>query len=52
MSLPFFDDFRLKFTVAVTGDRYLTLAVIAGDSLFTITISAVARIMPRAEFFS
>ncbi len=30
MSLSFFDDFRLKFTIAVTGYGYFAFAVIAG----------------------
>lgn len=51
VSLSFFDDFRFKFTVSVTGNGYFTLAVIAGNGLFAITVSAVSGVVAENRVF-
>ena len=43
---------RLKFTVAVTGNRYFTFAVIAGYGFLAISVSAVSGIVAESRVFS
>lgn len=47
MSLSFFNDFRLKFTIVVTGYGYFAFAVIAGDSFFAIAVTLLPFIVRR-----